>query len=116
MIKVVVFISGGILPVLALATIPTMFHAFMQSNVEFAISLIALALITILISYLIRKYVLPTRQLTTIQGFGAVGLSWIFMSLFGTIPYILSGIDLSYINIFFETVSGFNYNWKFNFN
>jgi trk system potassium uptake protein TrkH len=106
MIKVVVFISGGILPVLALATIPTMFHAFMQRDVEFAISLIVLALITISISYLIRKFVLPTRQLTTIQGFGAVGLSWIFMSLFGTIPYILSGIDLSYTNIFFETVSG----------
>ena len=106
MIKVVVFISGGILPVLALATIPTIIYGFMQSNIEFATSLIVLALLTILISYLIRKFVLPTRQLTTIQGFGAVGLSWIFMSLFGTIPYILSGIDLSYTNIFFETVSG----------
>jgi len=74
--------------------------------VEFAISLVVLALVTISISYLIRKFVLPTRQLTTIQGFGAVGLSWIFMSLFGSIPYILSGIDLSYTNIFFETVSG----------
>jgi len=106
MIKVVVFISGGILPVLALATIPTIIYGFMQSNIEFATSLIVLALLTILISYLIRKFVLPTRQLTTIQGFGAVGLSWIFMSLFGTIPYVLSGIDLSYTNIFFETVSG----------
>ena len=106
MIKVVVFISGAILPVLAIATIPTIIYGFMQSNIEFATSLIVLALITISISYLIRKFVLPTRQLTTIQGFGAVGLSWIFMSLFGTIPYILSGIDLSYTNIFFETVSG----------
>jgi trk system potassium uptake protein TrkH len=106
MIKVVVFISGGILPVLALATIPTIIYGFMQSNMEFATSLIVLALLTISISYLIRKFVLPTRQLTTIQGFGAVGLSWIFMSLFGTIPYVLSGIDLSYTNIFFETVSG----------
>ena len=106
MIKVVVFISGGILPVLALATIPTIIYGFMQSNIEFATSLIVLALLTISISYLIRKFVLPTRQLTTIQGFGAVGLSWIFMSLYGTIPYVLSGIDLSYTNIFFETVSG----------
>ena len=104
MIKVVVFISGGILPVLALATIPTIFYAFMQSNMEYSISLIVLALLTISISYLIRKFVLPTRQLTTIQGFGAVGLSWIFISLFGTIPYVLSGIDLGYTNIFFETV------------
>jgi len=106
MIKVVLFISGGILPVLALATIPTVIYAFMQGDVEYAFSLIGLALITFFLSYLIRKFVLPTRQLTTIQGFGAVGLSWIFMSLFGTLPYILSGIDLSYINILFETVSG----------
>ena len=106
MIKVVVFISGGILPVLALATIPTITYAFIQENMEYAFSLIALALITFFLSFLIRKFVLPTRQLTTIQGFGAVGLSWIFMSLFGTVPYLLSGIDLSFVNILFETVSG----------
>ena len=106
MIKVVVFISGGILPVLALATIPTITYAFIQENMEYAVSLIALALITFFLSFLIRKFVLPTRQLTTIQGFGAVGLSWIFMSLFGTVPYLLSGIDLSFVNILFETVSG----------
>ena len=106
MIKVVLFISGGILPVLALATIPTITYAFIQENMEYAFSLIALALITFFLSFLIRKFVLPTRQLTTIQGFGAVGLSWIFMSLFGTVPYLLSGIDLSFINILFETVSG----------
>ena len=46
MIKVVLFISGGILPVLALATIPTVIYAFMQENVEYAFSLIGLALIT----------------------------------------------------------------------
>ena len=106
MIKVVLFISGGILPVLALATIPTITYAFIQENMEYAFSLIALALITFFLSFLIRKFVLPTRQLTTIQGFGAVGLSWIFMSLFGTVPYLLSGIDLSFVNILFETVSG----------
>jgi len=106
MIKVVLFISGGILPVLALATIPTIFYSFMQGNMEYGLLLITLALITFLLSFLIRKFVLPTRQLTTIQGFGAVGLSWIFMSFFGTVPYLLSGIDLSYINILFETVSG----------
>jgi trk system potassium uptake protein TrkH len=78
----------------------------MQGNMEYGLLLITLALITFLLSFLIRKFVLPTRQLTTIQGFGAVGLSWIFMSFFGTVPYLLSGIDLSYINILFETVSG----------
>ena len=46
MIKVVLFISGGILPVLALATIPTVIYAFMQGDVEYAFSLIGLALIT----------------------------------------------------------------------
>lgn len=30
----------------------------------------------------------------------------VFYVFFGTIPYILSGINLSYVDIFFETVSG----------
>ena len=60
-----------------------------------------------MLSFLIRKNILPTRKLSTIQGFGAVGISWILISIYGTIPYILANIKLSYIDILFETISGF---------
>lgn len=41
------------------------------------------------------------------EGFVVVALSWIVMSLFGALPFYLSGAIEGYINCFFETVSGF---------
>jgi len=41
------------------------------------------------------------------EGFVVVALSWIVMSLFGALPFYLSGAISGFINCFFETVSGF---------
>ncbi len=41
------------------------------------------------------------------EGFLATGLSWIFMSLFGCLPFFISGQIPNLIDAFFETVSGF---------
>ncbi|MBQ9092262.1 MAG: TrkH family potassium uptake protein [Anaerotignum sp.] len=41
------------------------------------------------------------------EGFIVVALSWIVMSLFGALPYYLSGTIHGFINCYFETVSGF---------
>ena len=46
-----------------------------------------------------------SRRLQTRDGFVAVALCWIVLSLFGALPYALCGF--SYIDGFFETVSGF---------
>ncbi len=47
------------------------------------------------------------RTLFAREGFAIVALSWIAMSLFGALPFYLSGNIPSYTNAFFETVSGF---------
>ncbi|MBE6691211.1 MAG: TrkH family potassium uptake protein [Ruminococcaceae bacterium] len=41
------------------------------------------------------------------DGFVIVSLSWIVLSLFGALPFVLSGVTTSYVDAFFETVSGF---------
>ncbi len=41
------------------------------------------------------------------EGFVIVGLSWILMSVFGALPFVLSGDIPRYIDALFETVSGF---------
>ena len=41
------------------------------------------------------------------EGFAAVGLSWLGMSLLGALPFVLSGDIPRFIDAFFETVSGF---------
>ena len=40
------------------------------------------------------------------EGFAIVALSWILLSAFGALPFVISGAIPNYVNAFFETVSG----------
>ena len=46
-------------------------------------------------------------SLTVREGFAIVGLSWIAMTFFGTLPYLLTGEITSITDAFFETAAGF---------
>lgn len=52
---------------------------------------------------------LPARnmKMQARDGFAAVALSWIVLSLFGALPYVFSGVLPNYVDAVFETVSGF---------
>ncbi len=41
------------------------------------------------------------------EGYIIVSLTWVIISFFGAIPFILSGVTTSYTDAFFETMSGF---------
>ncbi len=41
------------------------------------------------------------------DGYLVVTLGWLFMSLFGTLPYLISGTIPGFTDAFFETISGF---------
>ena len=41
------------------------------------------------------------------EGFVIVSLSWVILSIFGALPFVISGAIPSFIDAFFETVSGF---------
>ena len=53
-------------------------------------------------------YTRPTngRPMQPRDGFAIAGLSWIVLSLFGALPYTLSGSIPSYVDAIFETASG----------
>ena len=48
-----------------------------------------------------------SRQLNHRDGVAIVTLGWIMASLFGTLPYILSGAIPDFTNAYFESISGF---------
>lgn len=48
-----------------------------------------------------------TRDIYAREGFVIVALSWVVLSLFGALPFYISGHIPSFIDAFFETVSGF---------
>lgn len=64
---------------------------------------IVIALIGIMLT--IRKP--KNQEFYAKEGFTSVALSWIFLSLFGCIPFILSGDIPRFTDAFFEMVSGF---------
>jgi trk system potassium uptake protein TrkH len=41
------------------------------------------------------------------EGFLVVSLAWVSISIFGTLPFLISGTIPSFTNAFFETISGF---------
>ena len=47
------------------------------------------------------------RGMQARDGFATVALSWLLMSAFGALPYVISGAIPHYVDAFFETVSGF---------
>ena len=53
-------------------------------------------------------HLIPVKkaQMHSRDGFVAVALSWVLLSLFGPLPYVFTGAMTSYIDALFETVSG----------
>lgn len=47
------------------------------------------------------------RELTIREGFAVVSFGWLAFALFGALPYVLAGGIPSWIDAFFETMSGF---------
>ncbi len=47
------------------------------------------------------------KTLRAQDGFVVVGLSWIIMSAFGCLPFVISGLIPNFLDAYFETVSGF---------
>jgi len=60
-----------------------------------------------LLGLLIRSFTKRPTELTIREGFLIVTLSWITLSLFGSVPFMVSGFIPNFTDAFFETMSGF---------
>jgi trk system potassium uptake protein TrkH len=69
--------------------------------------LIGAAIITTVAGFLLwRKFDRP-GELSTKEGFASVGLAWIALSLFGALPYVLTGAIANINSAVFESSAGF---------
>ncbi len=67
-----------------------------------------ISIVSILFIYLlIPKKRFREEHITVKEGLAIVATGWIILSLFGALPLFLSGSTKTYIDAFFETVSGF---------
>lgn len=73
-------------------------------SLSFVISAAAAAVVGAALKFFCRS---DSKNLYTRDGLAIVALSWIGISLFGALPFVISGSIPSFIDAFFETVSGF---------
>lgn len=94
------FIEAGFL------TLCTVLSAFYQEPdlPAFIISTLITAVIGIPLTYVGKK---AERKLSRRDGYVVVTFAWIIFSLFGMLPYYISGYIPNITNAFFETMSGF---------
>ncbi|MCI8481415.1 MAG: TrkH family potassium uptake protein [Oscillibacter sp.] len=99
------FVIGRILLVeAALMAVPALTAGIYGESLEpFLVPIAFLVLAGVLLGFRRPK----STALYARDGLAVVSLAWIVMSLFGAMPFVLSGDIPSYVDAIFETVSGF---------
>ena len=72
-----------------------------------SVSYLAVAVLCLILGVLLTHKKPRSTNLYTREGFVAVALSWIIMSIFGAIPFVLTGDIPFYVDALFEKISGF---------
>ena len=103
--RMIAFILGRVLLILAALLLLPLLTAlvYAESALPFAVTI----LLTAAAGGVLLLFKPRMRELYAREGFVCVGLSWLVMSLLGCVPFLISGDIPSFVDAFFETVSGF---------
>ena len=102
----VIHILGFLLMFLAIAMLLPIPFSLYYGDADFVALLISAA-ITFVFGFLLFITTRIDRDLRTKEGFAVVTFAWIAFSIFGSLPFLISGTIPSITNAFFETMSGF---------
>lgn len=99
---------GRILMLIALLMIlPLAVSLIYREGIRHALAFIIPILLLLLIGFLLRLSKNKNQSFGAREGFIIVGLAWLLLSLFGCIPFIISGEVKNFFDAFFEITSGF---------
>ena len=103
--KTVFFAIGVLLIILGAFMLIPFFVQFLygEENNTFLSSAVVTAFIGIL---LVLTNLQENRKLNLQQAFLLTTLSWLSIAIFGSIPFLLSNLNLSFVDSFFESMSG----------
>ncbi len=105
--RIVFKVLGFLMLIIAIGMVPPFLIAlFTQQSdmVPFLLSILATTLFGVLLIYTNAG---TTSSIKTREGLAIVTLGWLFASIFGALPFYISGSVPTYVDAFFETVSGF---------
>ena len=101
------YVVGAVVAAVGVAMLPAALVSAIYREWGDALAICGAALITVASGLAAWRLIGQKGRITTREGFAAVGLSWIVMSLFGTLPYLLTGSITNLTDAFFETAAGF---------
>ena len=104
--KMIFYTIGNMLKVEALLLILPLVVSLVYKENTYLSFLIPIAILTV-VGFAISFKKPKNRTMYAREGLIIVGLSWIFISLFGALPFVISREIPNFVNAFFETVSGF---------
>jgi len=105
--RMIAHLIGHILRIEALFMLPALGIALYMRERGAAIALAAVIGISLALGFAALMIRPGDRVLRAREGFVTVGLAWIVVSLFGGLPFYLSGAIPNFIDSLFEAVSGF---------
>ena len=103
--RMIAFILGRVLLILAALMLLPLIAALVYG--ESVLPFVVTILLTALCGGVLLLFRPKTREIYAREGFSCVGLSWLAMSLLGSLPFVISGDIPRFVDAFFETVSGF---------
>lgn len=99
---------GIITLIVGLFMLPSLLCAYLYEETELIHGISLAAFITILCGGIVFFALKPLKvHLRTREAYLVVTLAWVVASLFGALPYVLSGFTSNFITGFFESVAGF---------
>ena len=104
--RMVSYIIGQIVRVEGILMIPSLVVSVIYGESAFAAFLIPIVL-SVAAGTLLTIKKPSNPDIFAKEGFVTVGLSWIVLSLIGALPFVIDGCIPSFVDAFFETVSGF---------
>ncbi len=103
----VTYVVGSALVFIAIAMIVAAAVSLFYGEFDSAGWIAVAAGATAASGYVMRRLVKKPTSISVKEGFATVGLSWFVFSVFGALPYLLTGEISSITNAVFETASGF---------
>ena len=107
LLKTVACVLGSVLLFVAIAMVVSALVSALYAEYEAAMWIAVSAGITAVFGYGTRRLVRRPESITVKQGFATVGMAWFVFSIFGALPYLLTGAIPGISDAVFETASGF---------
>ena len=104
--SMIIYILGHLLKFEAIFLLLPMLAGFAYNEIDASIYMV-LAFIAFVAGTLLTLKQPKNKQLFTKEGFVTVALGWIVLSMYGALPFVLTGDIPSYVDALFETISGF---------